>query len=184
MYRTYDLEILMILNQKRPVFHTFRIETDSYEQLEKEAKKKNISINVLLNQIIKEHAFKVNFDKIDFLLTPKDVLKSLFEIIDEKDIIYLGKKIGSHDAIEYMRLLYDDINKNTILQFLDMWSSRFLGYEHKNHGSTHWFSVPHGINAKYSLFLAEFIKSLIDCTIKEPVKIQTSQRTMIFQVAL
>ncbi len=174
----------MILNQKRPISHTFRIETDSYEQLEKEARKKNISINLLLNQIIKEHAFKVSFDKIDSVIMPKDVLKSLFEAIDEKDTIQLGKKAGSHDAVEYMQLLYGEINKNTTLQFLEMWSSRFTNYEHKNHGSTHWFSVPHGINEKYSLFLAEFIKSLIDCTIKEPVKIQTSQRTMIFQLTL
>jgi|SRR5579872_4471527 len=174
----------MILNQKRSVSHTFRIGTDSYEQLEKEARKKNISINLLLNQVIKEHSFKVNFDKIDSILAPKDLLKNLFEVIDEKDVIQLGKTMGSHDAIEYMRLLYDDINKNTILQFLEMWSSRFSSYEHKNHGSIHWFSVPHGINEKYSLFLAAFIKSLIDCTIKEPIKIQTSQRTIIFQLAL
>ena len=94
MYRTYDLDVIFMImdkNAKRPVSHTFRIEPDSYELLEKEAKKKSVSINMTLNQMIKEHAFKVNFDKIDSTLTPNDALKGLFELVDDKEIIQLAK---------------------------------------------------------------------------------------------
>lgn len=174
----------MIINEKRPVAHTFRIETNLYEQLEAESRKKNISINTLLNQIAREHIIKANFDKIDSVIMPKDVLREMFELIDENDVIQLAKKIGTHNVVEYVRLVYGDINKYTILQFLEMWSSRFSEYEHKNHGSVHWFSVQHDVNEKYSIFLAELIKSLIDGTIKEPINVQTSQRTMMFQLAL
>jgi hypothetical protein len=46
------------------------------------------------------------------------------------------------------------------------------------------FSILHDINEKYSTFLMELIKSLIDSTIHEPIKFKTSQRTLMFSIAL
>ena len=99
-------------------------------------------------------------------------------------LIKLATKLGSSNAVDYVGMLYHDVNQDTVLKFLDLWGGRFYDYEHKNHDGTHHFSIPHDVNEKYSVFTKEFIMSFVESTINAPVKIQSSPRTVTFSLAV
>ena len=105
-------------------------------------------------------------------------------MVNNKQLIKLATKLGSSNAVDYVGMLYNDVNKDTVLRFLDLWGGRFYGYEHKNHDGTHQFSIPHDVNEKYSVFTKELIMSFVESTINTPVKIQSSPRMVTFSLAV
>jgi hypothetical protein len=175
---------LLANENRKTIPYSFRIESEIYPMLEEESRQKAISLNTLLNQIGKEYLFRQKFKKIGCILTPKDVLREVFDGMDTKMLVNIANKLGSKHALEYMHLFYHDITKTTAIEFLEMWFKRFPESEHKVHGSTHFFSVHHGINEKYSAFQCEFIQSFTATLLHEPVKMESTPRTIIFSFVI
>lgn len=175
----------MLVNENRKTIpYSFRIDSEIYPLLEDEARQKEISLNILLNQMGKEHVFRQKFKKIGCVLTPKDVLREIFDGIDKKVLVKIANNLGSKHAIEYMQRFHHDMTKITAVEFLEMWFKRFPGSEHKVHGLVHSFSVYHDINEKYSAFECEFVRSFAETMLHEPVKIESTPRTITFSFAI
>ena len=169
---------------KKSVHYSCRLDYNLYQFLSTDAKYKNVSMNNMLNQVAREYVFKKDFEKIGSTLICKDALRGVFEMAEDKKLLDLGTRLGSGNAIGYVGILYHDVTKDTALKFLDLWGSRFSGYEHRNHGELHRFSIPHDINEKYSMFTKEFITSFVESAINEPVKVQSNHRTVTFSLAV
>lgn len=175
----------MLANEnRRTIPYSFRIDSEIYPLLEGEARHKEISLNILLNQVTKEHIFRQKFKKIGCVLTPKDVLREVFDDTDKKTLVKIANKLGSKHAMEYMQIFYHDIAKITAIEFLEMWFKRFPESEHKIHGLIHSFSVHHDISEKYSAFECEFVRSFAESMLHEPVKIESTARTITFSFAI
>ena len=171
----------MLANENRKTIpYSFRIDSEIYQLLGEEARQKEISLNTLLNQIGKEHLFRQKFKKIGCILTPKDVLREVFDGTDTKKIIKIANNLGSKHAIEYIQLFYHDVVKTTAIEFLEMWFKRFPESEHKINGLVHSFSISHDINEKYSAFECEFVRSFAETILHEPVKMEATARTLSF----
>src|SRR5579885_1367557 len=78
--------IMLSTENRKAIAYSYRINQENYSSLEEEAREKQISINILLNQIVKEHYFRQKFAKIGCVLTPKDVLRDAFDMADEKEL--------------------------------------------------------------------------------------------------
>jgi hypothetical protein len=175
---------LLANENRRTIPYSFRIDSEIYPLLEVEARHKEISLNILLNQVTKEHIFRQKFKKIGCVLTPKDVLREVFDDADKKTLVKIANKLGSKHALEYMQLFHHDIAKITAIEFLDMWFKRFPESEHTIHGLIHSFSVHHDISEKYSVFECEFVRSFAESILHEPVKIESTARTITFSFAI
>jgi hypothetical protein len=169
---------MLASENKKTIPYSFRIDSEIYHVLEEEARHKQISLNILLNQIGKEHIFRQKFKKIGCILTPKDALRDVFDGTDKKTLVKIANNLGSKHAIEYMRLFYHDTAKTTAIEFLDMWFKRYPESEHKVHGSVHSFSIRHDVNEKYSAFECEFVRSFAETMLHEPIKIESTPRTI------
>lgn len=138
-----------------------------------------------MNQIVKEYFVNRYFERIGSIPIPKDVLREIFDIAKEDQLVERARKIGSNNAVEYVGTLYHDINNETALKFLDVWFSRLQGYEHRNHNAINSFSVPHDINEKYSIYTKEVVSAFIESTMRKRVKfIQTTPRTITFSIEI
>lgn len=62
---------------------------------------------------------------------------------------------------------------NTVLQFLDLWCGHFDTYEHRFDGKTHFYTVHHDVNLNFSIFIKEFVSSMIQRTIPRTVRFET-----------
>ncbi|MGI0007721.1 MAG: hypothetical protein ACREAR_06980 [Nitrosotalea sp.] len=174
----------MMDGDSKSIHYSCRLDTEIYRFLADEAGQKNISMNNLLNHVARECVIKKNFEKIGSILMCKDVARGVFDMANDKQLIKLAEKLGSGNAVDYVGMLYRDIDKSAILKFLDLWGHRFYGYEHKNHDDVHSFSIPHDINEKYSIFMKEFITSFLESTISESVKIQSTSRAVTFSLTI
>ncbi len=175
---------MLASQNKKTIPYSFRIDSEIYPDLEAEARSKEISLNILLNQMSKEHLFRQKFKKIGCVLTPKDVLREIYEGIDSKTMAKIANKLGSKHAIEYMQMFNHDVTKTNPVEFLEMWFKRFPESQHKVNGSIHYFSAHHDINEKYSDFECEFVRSFAEAILHEPVKIESSPRTIAFSFAI
>ncbi len=81
-------------------------------------------------------------------------------------------------------MFYHGTAKITAVEFLEMWFKRFPESEHRVHGSVHYFSVHHDINEKYSAFECEFVRSFAESMLHEPVKTESTPRTITFSFAI
>lgn len=172
--------ILLADENRKTIPFSFRMNSEIYHPLEEEARQKEISLNTLLNQMGKEHLFRQKFKKIGCVPTSKDVLREVFDDTDNEALGRIASKLGSKHAVEYMQMLCHDISKINALEFLEMWFKRFPEYEHKIHGSVHSFSIRHDISEKYSAFECEFVRSFAETMLHEPVKTETTARTITF----
>ncbi len=164
--------------------YSFRIEHDMYQLLEQEAERRSISINNLLNRMVREYMTYRTFSRMRQMRIPMDIVREVFDAIEKDRIEELARKIGSNNLVEYVGSLYHEINKDTSLRFLDVWFGRFI-YEHRVHGTTHSFSVRHDINENYSLYTKELVRSFVNATIGKPVKmVQITPRTVTFSLEL
>jgi len=155
----------------KTVPYTFRVSDEILSQVEKEAKDKGISVSGLVGQIVTKYAKSDRyFDQLGFLPMSKDVLRKWLNRIDEKFLVEDSKELGSTIAREYISYFFHDVNKDTLLQFLDLWFSRFDSYQHKTDGEVHKFAINHDINMKYSLYMKELLRALIEPIILKKVE--------------
>ncbi len=155
----------------RTIHSSFRINEDILLALEKEAVSKGVSKNSLMNQILTRH-YKSDkyFEELGFILMSKVAVRKLLSGIPDRLLIDYGKDLGSTVGREYVSYFFHDVNKHTLLEFLDIWFSRFESYEHKVNSDTHSFGVNHDINMQFSILLKEFLKALIEPVIMKQVK--------------
>src|SRR5688572_24893573 len=112
------------------VHESFRIEEEVIGDLKKEATKKGTSISYLVNTILKNY---VNSDKyfqeLGFILMSKDCLKQAFGRLEDKDLED-AKQLG-RTAKEYISYFFIDVNTYTLIEFLELWFSKFQSFQHK-----------------------------------------------------
>ncbi len=174
---------LLVDTIQRLIHYSLRIEPDLHELLERESKRKRISLNNLLNHIVRQYVVNESFERIASVPMPKDVLREIFGIAQDDILAERARKIGSKNAVEYVGIFFHAINEDAALQFLDVWFSRFPGYEHRHRGNMHSFSVPHDINEKFSLYTKELVSAFVESTMKKLVKfIQITPRAITFSI--
>lgn len=158
-------------SKDRTVHSSFRINEDILSTIEKEAASKGISKSSLVNQILTRYCKTDKyFDQLGFIPISKVVVRKWLTRIDDKFLVEDAKDLGSTMGREYISYFFHDVNRYTLLEFLELWFSRFSTYDHKVNSDTHSFAVNHDINIKYSLSLKEFLKALVEPIILKQVK--------------
>lgn len=162
------------------VHHSFRIDEILFFELEKEAEKKGMSVSSLMLQILAKYCTCDRyFEGLGFVPLSKDIMRQLLSKIDDRSLIECGNQLGSTVARAYVSYFFHDVNKHTLLEFLDVWFSRFQSYEHKISGTTHSFVLNHDINIQCSIFLKGFMKALIEPIVSKAVNITESTPNLL-----
>ncbi|MGI8833183.1 MAG: hypothetical protein ACR2IS_11180 [Nitrososphaeraceae archaeon] len=85
-----------------------------------------------------------------------------------------GKEFGTTMAKEYVSYFYPQVNGNTLVQFLDYWFRRFQSCKHivedSGRNQSHYFTVNHDINIKFSVALKAILEGLIEPVSKTTVE--------------
>jgi len=161
------------LYKAKLVHQGFRIDEDVLNGLKKAARKKETSLNNLINKILNDWLSRdMYFHELGFIPTSKDVITTWLNRIEEKDLIEDAKEFGSTRAREYIAYFFGDVTIYTLIEFLEILFSRFQAYQHKIDNKSHCFTVNHDISMNYSIFFSELLKGLIEPIIKNPVKIR------------
>ena len=82
---------------------SFRVDTDLAKVLDEESERMGVSVNALVNMILKRYSEFTRFlSKIDLVVINRELLKSLFDSYPDEDIYGLGVAMEkSYHVIQY-----------------------------------------------------------------------------------
>lgn len=165
---------------------TYRLPLHIVEELETESRKKSISQNVLVKQILEKF---VSWDRyaenIGMIPIPKQILESLGQEMQREEIdrIIEVLKPVIKDNVLFMKEKYDF--KRCIETLEDYMLASGMKSDHRVEGSRHHFIIQHGLGMNWSLFTEQLLKEIFREFLPEKnVKVQTTETTVVTTVAL
>src|SRR2546426_5468669 len=153
---------------------SFRIDSSLRANLEDEAKKNRTSLNTLVSQVLSRYTDWWRYaGRLGLIPVSKDLLRDVFKSLDKPELEDLGRRFAETSGREHVLYLFQQVSLGTILQFLDLWSSHFDAYEHRYDGKMHFYTVHHDVNLNFSIFVKEFVSTMIMGTVPRTVRFET-----------
>jgi hypothetical protein len=124
---------------------TLRLDKDILDKLRKEAKEKQVSLNVLTCQIALQHLdWHAYASKAGFIAVTRGTVRKMLEKITEKDIVEIAEYVAKKESKEFIIMLKNDYSVTSALQVLDTWL-KIIGYSyrHEVRGSEHSYIIHH-----------------------------------------
>ena len=160
-------------NKDKLIHSSFRIEENVIKALKKASTKRQISLSSLVNMTLKNYIVsQMYFQELGFIPVSKPFLRKLFSRMSPEYLRTFGKEMGMIAAEEYINYLFPKLNSVVLLEFLEIWFSRFQSCQHTydNISSSHTFYVTHEINLNFSIAMKYVLKALAEPIIKANVE--------------
>jgi len=152
---------------------SFRVPSDLRIILEDEARRSKVTLNTLVTQIFARFASWGQFSgRLKLLPVNKDLLREIFQPMQKERIIEIAKRLGETTGREEILFLFQKVNPQTVLEYMDVWTSHFDACKHQYDGKTHFYTVHHDVNLNFSLFTKEYLSSMIQSTIPRTVNFE------------
>lgn len=165
---------------------TYRLPEKLVNELEKEARQKKISHNVLVKQILERYIQWDRFaEKIGMIPVPKDILNTLGDEMDGDDINEIIKAVLPliKDSVLFVKGDYEI--KRCIETLEDYIRVSGMKSDHRIEGEVHHFIIQHEMGMKWSLFTEQLLKEIFHQFVPDKnVKTQTTKSTIIASVEL
>ena len=140
-----------------------RMDKETYNSLVNDAESKGISINSLINSIIKRHLLWDRFaEEMGLVPLTKRTLKKIFRTMDEASIQKIARDVGGTVPQELIYLSYDKFDFANLMKVIELSDSRFGKVKYNIDNSTHSINILHGVSVNFSKFLAETHQALAD----------------------
>jgi hypothetical protein len=140
-----------------------RLDKTLYDLLQKDSRKGGISLNSLINSVLKKYiSWEKYADEIGYIPLARETVRLVFDNLDEKAIEAVAARVGKTIPREMTLLMFNKIDFDTIISFLEITSSRYGMVQHNIIGDTHELIVHHGVSKKFSTFLAEVGKVMAE----------------------
>lgn len=152
------------MSQKdRTVTRSFRISESAFKALEEDARKQNISMNTLVNQLFLSYA---NFDrfakKLRMVKLTTATIRRIFEAASDKAIIDAGHSAGDSVPEAFILTKNGVVSLQTVLAFLRDLADHagLFDYSEVSHEGERTITLLHELGPKGSMFLAHYVQSV------------------------
>jgi hypothetical protein len=135
---------------------SFRIDDSLLNALQTDSETKQISLNTLVNQILREYIeWYANAPKVGYLIVRKSLMSAMLEKFNEDQIRHLAK-LTAKQSREINLLFASEYSIDSALKVIE-YKMRMSGYTYRkdNHDGFHYYVIEHGMGPKWSLYLAE-----------------------------
>lgn len=152
---------------------SFRVPSNLRLILEGEARKTGVALNTLVTQIFARYASWGQFaGRLKLLPVNKDLLREVFQSMQKEKIVEIAKRLGETTGREEILFLFQQVSPQTVLDYMDVWTSHFDASKHQYDGKTHFYTVHHDVNLNFSIFTKEYLSSMIQSTIPRAVSFE------------
>jgi hypothetical protein len=156
------------------------------ENLETEARQKNISHNVLVKQILQKYVSWERFaEKIGMVPVPQKILQNLGGRLSHQENLenIYALFITIKDSVMFMKGGYD--LKRTIETLEDYMRNSGMESDHRVEGDLHHFVIQHKMGIQWSIFTELLLRRVFAEFEKEmDLKFQTTESTVIATISL
>ena len=165
---------------------SYRLPSKLLDDLETEAREKNISQNVLVKQILMKYVRWERFaQKMGIIPVPQKILESLGGDMSHKDVLKIIDVlfISIKDSVMLMKGGYD--LKRTIETLEDYMRSSGMESDHRIEGDLHHFIIQHKMGMQWSIFTELLLRRVFTEFEKgNDLTFQTTESTVIATIQL
>ena len=142
---------------------TFRIPSNTLGELREESDKKQVSLNILVNQIFKDyldwHRYASQGKSMDY---PRSVITRVFDKLTHEQLSEIADDTGRNNFVD-LALLRGEVTISFYLNTIQNWLRvSALPYKHEINGNVHNFTIEHRMGKNFSFFLKEYNSNILD----------------------
>jgi len=165
---------------------SYRLPSKVLNELETEAREKNISQNVLVKQILTKYVEWDRFaQKMGMIPVPQKILRSLGGDLSNEDLLRIIDSLFQiiKDSVLFMKGGYDI--KRTIETLEDYMRNSGMESDHRKENGMHHFIIQHKMGMQWSIFTELLLKKVfVEFEKDDGLTFQTTESTVIATVPL
>lgn len=163
---------------------TFRLPKKIFEYLQTEANTRQVSLNVLVNQILDRYVeWDSNAQKAGFLPITKGLIFAMMERMSEDEISAMARDVVKKEFKDTLLLFRNEFDMDSIIQIIKT-RARISGFQFRSEqeGSRHSIIVKHDMGKKWSTYLANRYHAVFEEFGMPDTSHETSDNTIVFRV--
>jgi hypothetical protein len=149
---------------EKTVTRSFRINESAFLALEEEAKKRNISVNTLVNQLFLSFAnFDRYFQKFGMAKISKVAYRKTLRSVPDAEVTELAREVAQNSGKVIILARHGTVSLKGILDWLQDLSeyAQWFQYNEVNSlGGRHVITLTHDLGVKFSTFMVAYAKEL------------------------
>jgi hypothetical protein len=172
-----------IARHKRSATMTFRIDEHILNMLKKESERRDVSLNILVNHILKQYVeWDMYASKAGMVPVAKPVVSALFDKMTPQETMELASKVGqsaTHDIALFMKSRMD------LQSFLSWFEMRMknssIEFSHRLVNCTHTYVMKHDLGYNWSLYQKTLLQLMFSQIFGKQIDISIYDTTLTFQ---
>jgi hypothetical protein len=163
---------------------SFRLDESALNALQEDAKKQNISVNTLINQLILTYA---NYDRpmkrFHIVKVSASTFRHILQAARNETIIEAGKLAGNDGPKTSILAKSGELTAENALDYLKTMGdySALFEYSELIHGGKVNITLTHDFGPKGSLFLQEYVRSIFE-PIGKQLKFQGDENAVLLEL--
>ena len=144
---------------------SFRLDESALKAIQEDAKKQNVSVNTMLNQLVLTYA---NYDRpmkrFHMLKLPASSFVHILQAATDEAIIEAGKSAGKDVPKTYIQAKWGELTAQNALEYLKATAdyTNLFEYSEVMRGGKVSVTLSHDFGAKGSLFLQRYIQAIFE----------------------
>jgi len=151
---------------EKTVTRSFRIYESAFSALEEEARKRNVSLNTLVNQLFLSFAhFDKYFQKFGMLKISKVAYRRTLKAVPDQEIVEAATEVAQNSARVVLLTRYGTLSLAGVLEYLKSLADYAYWFEYNEVVSSERrrvVTLTHSLGEKFSLFMIAYSKSLFE----------------------
>lgn len=165
---------------------SFRLDNEVLAKLRRESEKQGISLNVLINQVLRRYTDWDMFEsKVGMVPVARPILDSLFGRLSGDEAVEMAKKIGSEIVKDVATFMKGAMNLESFTSWFET-RMQMSGFEvnHNVKNDTHTYIVKHDLGQNWSLYHKTVLEIIFRDVLEKPIRIDANPRmfTLVFTV--
>jgi hypothetical protein len=163
---------------------SFRLDEAALSAIQEDARKQNVSVNTLLNQLVLTYA---NYDRpmkrFHMVKLPASTFKHLLEAATNETVADAGDSTGRDVPKTYIRARWGDLTVENALSYLKITADYTNLFEYSEVARSGKINVTlsHDFGAKGSLFLQRYVQAIFE-PMGRPPKFLPDENAVSFEV--
>lgn len=162
---------------------TFRIPSSSINQLREESKKKQVSLNTLVNQILKDHLdWHTYAAQARMFHVPRSTFSRIVDHLTEEELSKHAVIIAKKDFVDIGLLLKGEFTLPSFLNILKNWSRiSSFPYKYEVNNDVHNFIIQHDMGRNFSFLVKELYRYVLEEMFERKSDFTITDSTVMFR---
>jgi hypothetical protein len=162
---------------------TFRIPSSSINQLREESKKKQLSLNTLVNQILKDHLdWHTHAAQAKMFHVPRSTFSRLVDDLTDEELSKHAVSNAKKDFVDIGLLLNGEFTLPSFLNMLENWSRiSSFPYKHEVKNDVHNFIIQHDMGRNFSFLIKELYRYILEEMFERKSDFTITDKSVMFR---